>query len=239
VNELVAVVPAFNCADTVGDTVTALMGVADMSRVVVVDDGSTDATAQAASEAGAELVKLTVNVGKGSAVMAGLERCRSAEIVLLIDADTGHTAAEAVHLVGPVAAGDVEMTVAVLPSVGRRAGFGFVKGIAHEALLGATGQPFAAPLSGQRAVRMSILDDIQLAPRFGLEVGLTIDVHRAGGSIREVKAGFDHRHTGRSLAGFVHRFGQGRDLVKALRARVGTRATVAAVVASVWSRVRR
>lgn len=54
-----------------------------------------------------------------------------------------------------------------------------------------------------------------------MEVGLTIDLHRAGARITEVSTEFDHGHTGRSLAGFTHRAKQGRDLMLALVSRTG------------------
>jgi hypothetical protein len=64
------------------------------------------------------------------------------------------------------------------------------------------------------------LRGVSLAPRFGVEVGMTIDIARAGGTVREVPVDVDHRHTGRSWRGFVHRGRQGVDIVRALAPRL-------------------
>lgn len=231
---VVAIVPAFERADSVGATVDALARVAAIGRVIVVDDGSNDATSTVAAAAGASVVRLDVNVGKGGAVAAGLAASPEADVVVLIDADTGHTATSIETVLDPVLSGDLDMAIAVLPSAGGRGGFGLVRGTAHAALRRATGLDLRAPLSGQRAIRRSCLADVDLAPRFGLEVGLTLDLHRAGCRIGELDAPFDHRHTGRSLAGFRHRYGQGRDLLRALVPRIGVRSTCAAVMSSMW-----
>lgn len=235
---VVAVVPAYRRADTVGATVAALAALAEIDAVVVVDDGSGDATSEAAAASGAQVVTLARNVGKGGAVAAGLAHV-DADVVVLIDADTGATAAAARELIGPVVAGEADMTIAVLEAAGSRGGFGLVRDVAATAIASATGWTPRAPLSGQRAIRCSVLHGVEPAPRFGLEAGLTIDLHRRGARIVEVEAGFDHRHTGRSLAGFGHRMRQGRDLIRALVPRLGPAGTARAVAAALWRRVRR
>jgi hypothetical protein len=134
-------------------------------------------------------------------------------VLLLIDADTGETAGAAAGLLPPVLARDVDMTIAVLPGAGARGGFGLVSGMARAIIRRATGLEMVAPLSGQRAVRAEVLGSIRLAERFGVEVAMTIDAHRIGATIREVRLPFDHHHTGRTLAGFTHRARQGVDIV--------------------------
>jgi hypothetical protein len=215
---VVALVPAKDRADSVGATVAALAGVAAVDEVVVVDDGSTDGTAAAASAAGARVVRLEVNVGKGDAVRAGVDATPHAGIYLLADADLGATAARTGVLVGPVRAGEADMTIAVLPAAGTRGGLGGVRRLAAAGIARATGGRFVprAPLSGQRAVRADLLRSLPLAARFGLETGLTIDAVRAGARVVEMDVDLDHRHTGRTLAGFRHRAVQGAQILRAL-----------------------
>lgn len=213
---VVALVPAKDGADSVAATVRALSGVAGVDEVVVVDDGSTDDTAAVAEGAGARALRLVTNVGKGGAVRAGVEATPEADVYLLIDADLGATAALAEALLPPVLAGEADLTVAVLPSAGGRGGFGAVRRLAAAGVLRATGKPTRAPLSGQRAVRAPLLRSLSLGERFGLETAMTIDAHRAGARVVEVDLDMDHRHTGRSLAGFRHRARQGVDVVRAL-----------------------
>jgi glycosyltransferase involved in cell wall biosynthesis len=66
-----AIVPAFNEADAVGATIGAIRGHAPGFDVLVVDDGSTDATAERALAAGAEVLRLPFNLGIGGAMQSG------------------------------------------------------------------------------------------------------------------------------------------------------------------------
>ena len=233
----VAIVPAFNRVDTIGATVTALRTVPDVLDVIVVDDGSRDRTAAAAAAAGARVVELARNRGKGSAITAGISASGAPDAYLLIDADLGCSAALAGDLLLPVALGAADMTIAVLGSPERGGGFGFVKGFAARVLRSETGLSLAAPLSGQRAVRGSLLRSLHLAPGFGLEIGLTLDAANRGASIREVEVGFTHRQTGRDLSGFAHRARIGRHVYLAALPRVGSPKLIYYLIASVLSRV--
>jgi hypothetical protein len=56
---------------------------------------------------------------------------------------------------------------------------------------------------------------VPFADGFGMEVGLTIDAHRAGFAVAEVEVDLTHRATGRTIRGFAHRGRQLRDLVRA------------------------
>jgi hypothetical protein len=219
---VVAIVPAKDRADSVGTTVAALLRVPGVDQVLVVDDGSRDATTASARSAGARVMRLPENVGKGAAVAAGVAAAPDADVYLLIDADIADTAALADALLAPVVAGDADMTIAVLPPAAGRGGFGKVRDVARRGIRRASGFEAQAPLSGQRAVRGSLLRSLALAPRFGLETGLTIDAVGAGARVREVDVPMEHRHTGRSVAGFRHRGRQGADIVRALWPRVTT-----------------
>ena len=75
---LVAVViPAYNEADRVGDTVAGAATLPDADLVVVVDDGSRDATARVAERAGASVLRHARNKGKAAAMETGAERYAS------------------------------------------------------------------------------------------------------------------------------------------------------------------
>ncbi|MDP8955316.1 MAG: hypothetical protein M3N37_10480, partial [Actinomycetota bacterium] len=118
----------------------------------------------------------------------------------------------------------------VLPSAGGRGGFGAVRRLAAAGIRRATGHRPSAPLSGQRAVRSQLLRSLPLAERFGMETAMTIDARRAGARVVEVDVAMDHRHTGRSLAGFAHRARQGADVLRALWARLTTPAQRVGVI---------
>lgn len=245
---VVAVVPAKDAVASIGATVAAVAAIGEVREVLVVDDGSVDATVEAARAAGAWVLRLPENRGKGGAVSAAVAATPETDVYLLVDADTGATAAEAARLLAPVLAGEADMTVGVLPAAGGRGGFGLVRRVAAAGIRRSTGGFAArAPISGQRAVRGPLLRSLALAPRFGLEVGLTVDAVRAGARVAEVPVDMDHRHTGRSMAGFTHRARQGADIVRALwprltspRSRTGivAAALLLAVVAGSWSGAR-
>ncbi len=213
---VVALVAAKDRADTVAATVVALRRLADVDEVLVVDDGSTDATSSAATGAGAWVLRLPENVGKGGAVAAGVAASSETDVYLLVDADVGSTAGATAALLEPVLAGRADLVIGVLPGAGGKGGFGLVRRLAGAGIQRACGYATEAPLSGQRAVRGELLRRLDLAPRFGLEVAFTIDAVRAGARVIEAPVAMDHRHTGRRLAGFVHRGRQGADIARAL-----------------------
>lgn len=217
----------------------ALSAIEQVDDIIVVDDGSRDATAEVAEQAGATVVSLETNQGKGAAVAAGVSVSGAAGTYLLIDADTGPSAVLGEQLLEPVLDGRADMTIAVLPSSAKRGGFGLMKRLAAGIISRETGLEMQEPLSGQRAIVGSALRSLDLAPRFGLEVGLTLDVHKLDKQILELPLAFTHRATGRSLTGFVHRGRQGFDLLAAARGRVGSGVIRAALRALVPLRRRK
>ncbi len=217
---VVALVPAKDRADSIAPTVAALHGLARVDRVLVVDDGSSDDTADRAQAAGAEVLRLDRNRGKGGAVLAGVAATPDADVYLLIDADLAATAGAADVLLDPVLADEADLVIGVFPPAGGRGGAGRVKGLARWGIARASGFAAREPLSGQRAVRRELVDGLRSAERFGLEVAMTIDAVRAGARLREVDVPMDHRHTGGSWRGAVHRARQGADIVLALAPRL-------------------
>jgi glycosyltransferase involved in cell wall biosynthesis len=222
---IAAIVPARNESARIGDTVRALRAIDEITETIVVDDASSDSTADRAREAGAQVVRLQTRRGKGGALLAGLERT-TAETLVFIDGDLGATAAIARVLLAPVIAGEADMTIAA-PAPGRSSGFGLVESLARAGIRAITGKRFARPLSGQRALRREVIARGSLAPRFGVETALTIDAVRAGFRVVELPVEFEHARTERDAAGFRHRAGQGADVAFALLSRFrppGTRA---------------
>ncbi|HEY3760602.1 MAG TPA: glycosyltransferase family 2 protein [Verrucomicrobiae bacterium] len=87
-----AVIPCFNEAANIGEVVSAVKRF--VPNVLVVDDGSTDATARDARDAGAEILALGRNLGKGAALRAGWQwaHAQGFEWVLMLDGDGQHCA---------------------------------------------------------------------------------------------------------------------------------------------------
>jgi hypothetical protein len=215
---VVALVAAHEESDRIASTVSALHALVD--EVVVVDDGSEDATSSAALLAGATVLRASHRRGKGRAIEEALERLPSATTWLLADADLAASAALLGPLVEAVQQGRADIAIAAFPRLAG-GGFGIIKGAAARSIRVACGFDPHEPLSGQRALTASALAAVRpLAPGFGLEVGMTIDAVRAGLRVVEIPIeGLTHRPTGRGPRGFAHRARQGVDIVGAIVAR--------------------
>jgi glycosyltransferase involved in cell wall biosynthesis len=238
------IVTAHNEADRLPATLAALAAAFPGARVLVADDGSTDGGADVASAHGAEVVRSERNQGKGGTATLAAQRLlasapfapgsaassRSAApsdasgsdgppVVLLCDGDLATSADVLGLLVEEVRSGRADLAVAAFE---RRVGggFGLALGFARWAIRRRCGYEAGAPISGQRALRAEVLAAVvPFAPRFGMEVGMTIDAVRAGFRVREVELPLAHRATGKTLRGFLHRGRQLADIVVAWWAR--------------------
>ncbi|WP_018112114.1 glycosyltransferase family 2 protein [Thermus igniterrae] len=167
--EATVLIPAYNEEATIAQVVRAAKEAG--FPVVVADDGSQDRTAQEAAAAGAQVVRLRENRGKGGAIAAGLKAVDT-PLVLLADADLlGLKPQHLQALLDPVARGEAEMTVGVFQG-GR---------LSTDLAMRLT--PF---LSGQRALRT---EDLQAIPglegaRYDLELLLTRHAKRLGWRVR-------------------------------------------------------
>lgn len=216
---VIALIPAHNEGARIAATVRAACGVKQIDRLIVIDDGSSDGTADIARDAGAEVLVIERNVGKGAALDVGLAAIRAeAGIVVLLDGDLGTSAEQAELLIEPVLSGSADMSVARFPRPPGKAGFGLVMTLARWGIR-RLGGPFdaQAPLSGQRALTQGALDACTpFAFGYGVEVALTIRALRAGLRVVEVPTTMQHAATGRDLAGFRHRGRQFTHVLNAL-----------------------
>jgi glycosyltransferase involved in cell wall biosynthesis len=216
----------------VGATVAAARGLPGVDVVVVVDDGSSDDTAGAAARAGARVVSHARNRGKSAAMKTGAlavdllesEDGSGPRHLLFLDADLGVSAAGAGPLAEPVRSGAADMTIAVFRDTVRLGGFGVVTGVAGAGIERATGWRPAQPLNGQRCLtRPAFAAALPLAPGWGVETGMTIDLIRRGLRIAEVEVPLAHRATGTDWRSQLHRLSQLRDVSWALIRRCGLR----------------
>jgi glycosyltransferase involved in cell wall biosynthesis len=97
-----AVIPAYNEEKTITDVVNALKKAENIDEIIVVSDGSQDGTAVKAQLCGVKVIRLPENMGKGSAMKAGLEHSEG-DIILFLDADLiGLTTEHINKLIEPV-----------------------------------------------------------------------------------------------------------------------------------------
>jgi glycosyltransferase involved in cell wall biosynthesis len=202
-----AVVPAYNEASSVANVVGALRGQAPNFDVIVVDDGSTDETAQRAREAGAEVLRLPFNLGIGGAVQAGFLYAleQGYEYVAQVDGDGQHEPAELARLVAAMRANPgidvvcgsrfVRRGGSYRAPLTRRTGIQLFA-VALSAILG---QRVTDPTSGfrlynVRAIRLFAGDYPHDYPE--VEAVLMLHAHRL--RMMEVSVEMHHRDSGRS-----------------------------------------
>jgi glycosyltransferase involved in cell wall biosynthesis len=210
------VVSAWNEADRIGATLAALRDAFPGARLFVADDHSDDDTASVARDAGAEVVTAPKRMGKGGATtLAAREAMRGDPgLLLLCDGDLGESARQLPRLVEAIERGDGDLAVA---SFARRVGggFGIALGFARWTIRRRAGIEPDAPISGQRALRPEVAEAVlPFAHGFGMETAMTIDATRAGYKLIEVELELEHRATGKTAAGFLHRFRQLLDIVR-------------------------
>ncbi len=228
------IIPAKDEEDRISATIRAARAIPHVDLVVVVDDGSTDETANAARHAGATVVRHSVNRGKASAMETGASVVAMRDVagipsrlLLFLDADLGESAVETAPLVTPVAAGIADCAIAALPPQAGAGGFGFVTGLGRKAIEKATGWHPRQPLSGQRCLTREAFDTARpLATGWGVEVGMTIDLLVAGLTIQEVPCALRHRPTANNIVGYLHRVGQYKDVRLAVISRALRRVRV-------------
>ena len=173
-------------------------------EILVVDDGSTDDTAALAQAAGARVIRLPTNAGKGAAVRAGTLAARG-EVLVLLDADGQDEPAEIPLLLNALDAGaGVDLVV------GSRFLGNFEVGsitpidrIGNLALTGlfnlVTGARVTDTQAGFRAIRRSTLLGLGLrAQRYDIETDMLVELIRQGGRVAEVavtRRARSHGHT--------------------------------------------
>jgi Glycosyl transferase family 2 len=227
--DVAIVIPAKNESDRIQATVKAAAGLPGADLLIVVDDGSADDTGFVAESAGAIVLRHARSRGKGAALETGaeavglLERNEEREPprhLLFLDADLAESAVHAAPLVQPVRDGQADMTIAVFSERVRAGGHGFVVALSGSGIRRATGWLPAQPLNGQRCLTRAAFEAARpLAPGWGAETGMTIDLLRLGLRVTEVEVPMAHRVTGGDWHAQLHRARQFADVAWALAVR--------------------
>ncbi len=204
------VIPALNEERSVGTVVAATRGLG--FDVCVIDDGSTDATGARAREAGAQVLRLPVNLGIGGALRCGFRwaLANGYDAVVQVDADEQHDPSEITILLDAMRDTDAEMVI----------GSRFVAGAgtyevhrARRVVMSAlsrrvariTGVRVLDSSSGFRAIRRPLLD--RFATDYPVEyldsVEALVDAGRTGAKIVEQPVAMAPRETGTPSSGTI------------------------------------
>jgi glycosyltransferase involved in cell wall biosynthesis len=187
--QCVALVPCFNEAARIGPVVAQVQGY--LPKVMVVDDGSTDATAEQARSAGAEIIRFAKNHGKGNALQAGWRRARALGFtwVIMLDGDGQHAADDIpkffarAELTGcPLVVGNRMADCTAMPLLRRRVNRWMSRRISRM-----TGARLPDSQCGYRLAHLETLLSLPIhANRFEIESAMLAAFCRAGWSIEFV-----------------------------------------------------
>lgn len=111
--KIVAVVAAYNEAPRIKQVLGVLLSFPGFDEVIVVDDGSTDGTGDVAEAAGAKVIRLLKNGGKGQAMELGVNSS-GADVIFFCDADVRRLTHNMIaETLSPVVAGELDMKIAM------------------------------------------------------------------------------------------------------------------------------
>lgn len=180
-------VPAYQAAAHLGEVLTRLHALPNRPHVLVVDDGSRDATADVARQFGAEVHSFAANRGKGHALLAGFERLRAFEAVVTLDADGQHPPECVPAFIAAAEAGaDLVLGRRAITSdmpAARR----FANRFSSAWCSVIAGQPISDSQCGFRLYRREVLENTPVrASRYEVETEMAVRASRLGFKVAHV-----------------------------------------------------
>lgn len=208
---LVAIVPAWNESGAIGTVVDEIKEFDSAIDVVVIDDCSSDDTAEVAESHGATVLRLPFNVGIGGAVQTGFRYAveHGYEVAVRLDGDGQHAASEIPKILEPVRAGDADLVIGsrfvdpsgvYRPPFARRVGIGLFARLVS--ILG--GQRVTDTTSGFIALDRAGIELFAAEfPHDYPEVEATLVALRSGLRVTQVQVDMRERTTGSSSITFI------------------------------------
>lgn len=201
------VIPAFNEASTIGSIVKHVRVVEPRVAVVVIDDGSTDATATVARSAGAQVVRLPFNMGYGVALQTGYKYAlrEGYDCVVQLDADGQHEPEDIPALLEVIERREADVALGsrfirertYRPAVARRIGMRLFRFLAFAL----TGVRFSDVTSGFQALSHDLLRFFatERYPSDYPDADVLIMLKRAGFTVKEIPVRMYQKDRARSM----------------------------------------
>jgi glycosyltransferase involved in cell wall biosynthesis len=208
VTQIAVIIPALNEAGNIQRLVTEVLETLS-ARVIVVDNGSTDATAQEARAAGAQVVH-EPRRGYGYACAAGVAAAQDADVLVFLDGDYSFLPSELPTLLAPIRAGEADLVLGsrwlgniapgAMPFQQR-----FGNWLAAR-LMSLLYRLTITDLAPYRAVRVALLTTLDMQEMtFGWPTEMMVKAARQGARLVEVPVSFHRRQSGRSkISGTLH-----------------------------------
>jgi glycosyltransferase involved in cell wall biosynthesis len=193
-DRVLIVVPAYNEAQNIGPVIRSVQEVVPAAHILVVDDGSPDATAAVARRAGAMVISLPFNLGYGVALQTGFKYAleRDYDYVVQMDADGQHEPKSVLDLIAEVRQGTADVILGsrflgpstFKPDFARRMGIVLFRWIVSRVV----GQSITDPTSGFQALNRRVLGlyATESYPVDYPDADVLIMVHFAGFRIKEI-----------------------------------------------------
>lgn len=205
--KVLVLIPAYNEEARIGEVVRQVRDACPDYHVVVVNDGSHDATARVAANAGADVISHPFNMGYGVAIQTGYKfgLRHGYDYLVQIDGDGQHDPAFIVPLLAPVTAGSCDLALgsrflgvgSYEPSLSRRLGMAFFRRLVFLV----TGLRITDVTSGFQAFNRDVMRFFatEVFPCDYPDADLLITLHRAGFRLGEVPVRMLPRASGKSM----------------------------------------
>ncbi len=180
------VIPAFNESSTIKNVLKVVKKVETIDEIIVVDDGSTDATYKNAKLKGVKVIRHETNKGKGAAIKTGCKHAHG-DIILFIDADLYNISPKKIaSIIQPLRNDEADF---VKTSFRRKRGR--VTELVVKPLFRVVFPfvDFKQPLSGQFAVKRKLMNELKIDDKWGVDIQILIQMIKKGARIAEVDIG--------------------------------------------------
>jgi glycosyltransferase involved in cell wall biosynthesis len=203
---LSVIVPVFNEAQTIGNVIlglkTVLQGQVLGYEIIVVDDGSTDKSAEIAKNQGAKILSSKTHMGKGYAMRLGFSKARG-EITATMDSDGSHNPEELTLLLAPIIEGQADLVIGSRlflrkPASGRALNESGIR-LFNLLIKVFTGISVSDSQSGYRVLTSKVLKSLSLkSVEYEIESEMLVKAARKNFRIKEVPVTYVQRTYGKS-----------------------------------------